>query len=180
LEKTSKLNVVCSKKKNLALRRTMMKKLIMLALVCGIASLASAYVVTAPEKVNPGEAFSIVISGADNEVLYGGIYGDIDAIVATKVGNAGNLSGATHYPDFLGWDFIVDGTNLGTDNRPKAGNWWQFDYVAGAAGTVHSFGIFDYNQSYTDAVQTVAVTVIPEPATMALLGLGALVLRRKK
>jgi len=57
---------------------------------------------------------------------------------------------------------------------------WEFDVPAGSEGDGKNWYLWLRGQSYDDYVIVGEVTLVPEPATFALLGLGALVLKRKR
>jgi hypothetical protein len=167
-------------------RRTMMKKLLALVLVLGMAGVASAgFLVTAPDEVMTGDAFQIIIGGAFAEVpasgITGGVYGDINAEAGEAMQAAGNLAFVAFYPDFGGWDFnIGDLEDNNPDNQPGDGEWIVFNFRAPDVEGMLNFGIYDYGVSFSAPIAEVAVNVIPEPMTLGLLGLGALFLRRRK
>jgi hypothetical protein len=159
-------------------RRTMMKKVLALVLVLSMAGIASAgYQIAMPDKVNVNTdaTFQIVIGGAAGEAYDGGVYGLMpDSFVVSP--NAGNLGGVTPFAEYVGVDFAIgDLQGLGV----KAGEWVTLTYKVGAKNTVQNFDFFDYAISTTQAVSSRSVAFIPEPMTLSLLGLGALVLRRR-
>lgn len=169
-----------------------MKKLVVLMLVLGMASLASAVLVSS-DTVTTG---SVVWSVVDEQLIGVNATGTVDAepywidgvtspwdnIVVgigpmdgskftgsfnDAAGDAADVSewapGGFNASGYDGSDLVLP--NLGT------GQWFQFDLSG--LGTI---GIGDY--SSFDAVGTITVT--PEPMTMVLLGLGGLFLRRRK
>jgi len=167
-------------------RRTMMKKLMVLALVMSVASLASAaLVLSAPAEVNVGESFQLTLSGVwPNDKGDFGLYGPgVDAITGmSKSVLAGNLGSLLYSSEYGGYEMSVGDIDDGNPgNQPGSGVWFTFDVLASKVGTL-TFDLYDYAISYTIPTQTLAVVVkeiIPEPATMLLLGLGGLLLRRK-
>jgi hypothetical protein len=100
--------------------------------------------------------------------------------------------GGTHY-DYIGTegDFYIDGTLVvRISGTPGVGDYWDVlsvEYDVGIYGGSGSFislpanivaSVIDAGSGYVD---TLRLTYIPEPATVALLGLGSLLaLRRKK
>ncbi|MBN1817309.1 MAG: PEP-CTERM sorting domain-containing protein [Sedimentisphaerales bacterium] len=163
----------------------MMKKLLALVLVLGMAGIASAgFVVTGPDRdLMPGEAFQLIVSGMVADVgagLSGGIYGPVDAESADVLVAAGNLGSVNYYPEYGGWDFVVgDVPDASNENNPADGNWIIFNFAPAPEGE-HFFDIYDYGFSFSEPITSVRVNVIPEPMTLGLLGLGALFLRRRK
>ena len=170
-----------------------MKKLLVLMLVVAVGSIASAgMMLSGPAEAAEGEAFELVVSGMAADAtglgLAGGVYatpgaGGQTAGSAEALAAAGNLGSVGTYDDgfFNGWDFTV-GALLPQDASEEVadGDWAVLRYVAGAAGTSETFGLYDYDVSYDDPIQTITVAYTPEPMSLALLGLGGLFLRRRK
>ena len=166
-----------------------MKKLLVLMLVLGMASLASAVLVSSDTVTVGNIVWSVAgeqligtnASGVgDNDTYAIWIDGDtspwadivVDAApslndAAGDLGkiNSWSFSGGTGY-DVYGGD--LDGMVMPNE---AAGVWYQFDLSG--EGTI---GIGQYPSF--DALGT--ITVVPEPMTMVLLGLGGLFLRRRK
>ena len=160
-----------------------MKKLLVLSLVLGIASLATAGLTISAANVTE-TSFDLVISGLGSDVpneasgsINGGVYGDLSGDSLTVLAANGNLGGGNYIESYDGWDFTVGDLAAGA---VADGDWISISYSGAAAGTTYSFDMYDYAVSSFTAVGGIDVTTVPEPATMALLGLGALVLRRRK
>lgn len=165
-----------------------MKKLLVLALVCGIASLATAGLAT------KGVGMSIVDNGDGTFGIFSdtGFAAGQDIYFAAVSDGVKPVGGAlvVAYPDFAIWDNAIgDGyipvANDGvwgfvgdTGGAARAGGLW-FDGIASAIGsTIYLYEVDGNSWALGNLMDT--VTLVPEPATMALLGLGALVLRRRK
>ena len=159
-----------------------MKKLLVLALVLSVASLASAGLSLTPgasgftvdSDVNVG-AFAFVAVEAS-------IVGDLDL---TALADGGSLSFINSYglvpaggfvPSILVDTYVWEINVAGAPTPVDAGAWAQYT----------SDQIFATGEGAAWLVADDAATIlgtlaaVPEPTTMALLGLGALVLRRKK
>ncbi len=173
-----------------------MKKLFVLILLPVMASLAGAtLILEAPDEVNPGESFSVTIRGLASDVswpaqsgtqLNGGVETSIaadDTILNFGTVAAGStITGITtapdiqHYIDYGSYDYniVSPGDLAGTT---ADGLWVTINFTAGTAGEVYTFTRL--NNSFAEAEQK-TTTVLPEPMTMVLLGIGGLFLRRRK
>ena len=167
-----------------------MRKLLILMLVLGVASLASATVViSGPTSVVAGSTYSYSLSNTDTANYGGYVYvdyaGNPGGAMLSNVGmNTTNLTGAlslydtTYLPD--GFLFVA-ASGAGT-TEVFAGEWFTFDMTIPAGAQVDDvFGIdiLDLNWGLVQD-PALAVTVVPEPMTLCLLGLGGLLLRRRK
>ena len=94
---------------------------------------------------------------------------------------AGNMATAEPYSE-AGWG---DGYGLtvamspGGDPAIATGTQFTLDFSGGILGETAQISLFQ-DPDYTNPVSSVMVSVIPEPITIALLGFGALFLRRRK
>jgi len=191
-----------------------MKKLLVLALIMGIASLATAGLEwnssSGSFTVAPGEILTLTLNGTDGDTASGvsvGIITDNGASgvftawgtspVFSTIGTAGGtfgLSGAAL--NAAAGSTVMDDDDIGwldalSTEAATAQGLLVLTYQVGddAAGTITINGAplgitgqGDNIKLLSGFVPTpvIDLTVIPEPATLALLGLGALVLRRKK
>ena len=159
-----------------------MKKILVLMLVLGITSMASAGLTLAgPTTVGLGGTVTLqvvhdgsaaVVDGLD----YGNVYvtptSAVTAIAWTSNMSQGGMSAITDYLATYGYFYVI-GANTPTENKLLAGTWVNFDISAGAlpGGSVIAITLLGVPHD---------VTVIPEPMTIGLLGLGGLFLRRRK
>ena len=184
-----------------------MKKFLVLTLVLGIASLATAAMsFTDNSDLNPGNGISLGVDiAAAGSTEYGLYMVWADSTVATVsagtvlLGNAssdktvyddgygGTVYATTYYlyPAMTNAGLATDGSisaNFGgigdTGGIALNGQAMTFSVDALKAGTITLYESFDGAEGNWSALDT--ITIVPEPATMALLGLGGLLLRRKK
>ena len=176
-----------------------MKKTLILMLVLGLVSIANATVTmelresdgTTPvadlENLGLGADYVLVISGAAADApqslgIYGPAYGaadwdnlgNADMSTAATLLDTGNMSYINWNATYSGYDTVVDdyeGPGVST------GDWFSIDLTALVAGDF-SIDLLDYNAG-SAVIGNVSGT-IPEPITIALLGLGGLFLRRRK
>ena len=184
----------------------MMKKLLVLMLVIGMASLASAtpLITASATTVEQNESVSIYITGTSDDVTGAGgdpaeagggwFYLWLDystnafsndaylslGMTATKE-NAAGAEGAVEetYPNY-GLSFSaypgVAIPYVETDDVDE-GLWYTFTVTA---GTVLGTTTVQLWNGLTTILGSIDITVVPEPMTIALLGLGGLFLRRRR
>jgi len=166
----------------------MMRKMLVLILVLGLASAANAMLITVDEQ--QGDAFEVDITSTITVVSEDASswlgYIIVEEGGAGSLGNAvildaaGNIAATTAYTE-AGWG---TGYELTAAMSPSgvpalaAGSQFSFDYV-GTVGDTATISLF-VDPEYTTPVASVNVTVVPEPMTVVLLGLGALFLRRRR
>ena len=177
-----------------------MRKLVILMLVLGMASFASAGLVLTiedtsgtvdPDTLVKGESYTVWVSGLEaDQSITGGVYGPAGTAADwTKVSlsnpvvedAAGDTSGNSYVGAYFGYDFAAGDTSTAILPDGADGKWFSWDLDADAVGDF-SLLLYDYtNINQTTALSTTTGKVlIPEPMTIALLGLGGLLLRRRK
>jgi hypothetical protein len=159
-----------------------MRKLLVLGLILGMASLATA----TPVALSLGDlslSFSgttFTVKGNFAKELAFGIYDDTNPdtgafVTGSILPAAGGLGAMTKFDGYNGIDFQTQPNGLVAGNVVSAGNWFTFTY----AGTVKTFNLYDESSNPAgDLIGTITAT--PEPATLVILGLGGLLLGRKK
>ena len=161
----------------------MMKKLLIFMLVLGVASTASAVTVLDDIRLDLSGTTLTVVGLTAGASFDGGIYDEavtIESYTTPKTvnSNAGSLGAIDLFSGtgYNGFDITVGSTGLEDPAWPVvAGDWFTVEY-SGDVGDVMQ--IYDYGVSATVAVGT--LNIVPEPMTIALLGLGGLFLRRRK
>jgi hypothetical protein len=192
------IGILFEQKKYKVERRTMMKKLLVLALVLGIASFASAGVQKAGDDGIMDPDFMIQGrngNGTDGQYLFMAVTGA--GVGAINFIYAGSDTLATEY---LGADPDLDALAQMMVDDAAAGNaeliggpivsllFVEFTDLSATppssegdlASIVLNMGTSAYMLDGDDFSVLGAKTFVPEPMTMALLGLGGLFLRRRK
>jgi hypothetical protein len=163
----------------------MMKKLLVLVLVLGWVSGAQAALtlVGAPADLNIGEKATVTVHSSTADAYSGWLQIETPAVAdydgAPQFTPAGDPSGSstmTVYSKYPGWyKFMVASMDL---NKPlTAGDHILVNVTGISEGRTK---LFLFADDGTTELGRVTLTVVPEPATVALLGLGALLLRRRK
>lgn len=168
-----------------------MKKIVILMLVLGLATAANAAVswefrdeagttaITSVDITSPN--FTIVISGsypaggAGQFNLYDAVGpgGDADFVTGATPGPALGSLGALSI-----LDTAFDGYTVNyADTAAQSG------VVATLTLTALQIGLLtvdNWNTAFTEVLDSASIPIVPEPMTIALLGLGGLFIRRKK
>ena len=169
-----------------------MKKLLTLVLVLSLASVASAtltYVDASDTlltsiNVTVGTTETVYISSSD-AVAYpaawvgGGNAATAEITAISKLGAAGNLAAVVDSRgSYAGYWTVAGASNLDPTDL-VAGKHFEVTITGHALGTT---SLWADEYATAGAASSLAVTVVPvpEPMTIALLGLGGLFLRRRK
>ena len=179
-----------------------MRKLLILVMVLGMASWAMATPTITVSNSTPenGDVIQVYISGTASEATGDGgtPAGGYSGFVALDYANLG-FTGAspyltlgagpavTSYAGGMAYNSTSGGMQyfLAASNVPWAegtdvdtGLWFTYDVtVTGVEGDSE---VIDLLNNTATSVGSVTIDIIPEPMTMALLGLGGLFLRRRK
>jgi hypothetical protein len=169
----------------------MMKRLLALLLVLVVTSSANAVFIQIDgvsgesAEVAEGATSAITIVSEDDSSWLGYLVveegGTGSLSNAFILDAAGHMAAAEPYTE-AGWG---DGYELtaamspGGDPAIAAGPQFSFSYSGGILGETAQISLF-LDPEYTNPVSSVSISIIPEPITIALLGFGALFLRRRK
>jgi hypothetical protein len=166
----------------------MMRKILVLFLVLALASAVNATIITVDDQ--QGESFevdeltTITVVSEDASSWLGYIIveeggaGSLENVAVLDA--AGDLGAASAYTE-AGWGSGFElSASMGPAGVPAvaAGSQFSLDYI-GAVGDTATISLF-VDPEYTTPVASVNVTVVPEPMTIILLGLGGLFLRRRR
>jgi len=164
-----------------------MRKLLILFLVLGMASTANALLIKVDDL--EGESFevdtqaTITVVSEDTSSWLGYIIieeggaGSLENVSILDA--AGNKASAEPYTEASwGTGFELTAASTGDPPPVAAGTQFSLDYV-GAVGDTATISLF-VDPEYTTPVASVNVTVVPEPMTIILLGLGGLFLRKRR
>ena len=165
-----------------------MRNMLVLVFSMCLAGVAGAgFMVIAPDSLLPGEQFDVtiraVLTGGD--CIQGGIYGNLDPLPtpdSPRLFCPGGDVCATltwmPWPDPWGGDFGVCRLGPGVPDQPTPIEVvFRYEVPGDWAGRTVEFGVYDYAVSFDTPVTELHIPVVPEPATLALLALGAAVLR---
>jgi hypothetical protein len=161
-------------------KEKMMKKVLVLTLVLGLAGIANATLSLVPDAASIVIGDSVTISVvSDTDASYGAWLDPAD----NGVGTFGDL-------------MILSGAGVDASKDFSYAPWWGFEaksfnpaapIVAGSHFTIDFTGTAEgvatltlYEFDGVTPIQAVDITVTPEPMTLGLLGLGGLFLRRRK
>jgi hypothetical protein len=134
-------------------------------------------------SVDVGVAVMITISSDVSEETTWGVYLDPTSEYpsnaqlqsATILGAAGGSGSVTGADPGAGHDYASAGRGV---NAPVAGNWSTVEFVGLAVGT-YTIDLTTGGPGGTQ-LATADIQVVPEPSTVCLLGLGSLVLLRRR
>jgi len=165
-----------------------MRRLFVLILVLGLASAANAVFIQVDGQV--GDSFevqenaTITVVGEDTSSWLGYIVVEDGSggVLSTAVtlDAAGNIGAASPYSE-AGWGTGYELTvGMSPGGVPAIGAGPQFTIgFTGAVGSTARVSLF-LDPEFTIPVASVLLTVVPEPMTVLLLGLGGLFLPRRK
>ena len=165
-----------------------MRKLLVLFLVLGLASAANAMLITVDElqgdsfEVDITSTITVVSEDASSWLGYiivedGGAGSLENAVTLDAAGDIGAFTAYTEPGWGTGFELTASMSPTGVPPL-AAGSQFSFDYI-GSVGDIATISLF-LDPEYTTPVASVNVTVVPEPMTVVLLGLGALFLRRRR
>lgn len=162
-----------------------MKKLLVVVLVLGSVSGAQAALtlVGAPADLDVGEKATITVHSSTAGSYAGWLQIETPAVadydgapLFTAAGNPAGNSTMKVQPLYPGWyEFLVASTDPG---KPiAAGDHIQVNVVGVSEGQTT---LLLFAEDGVTELNRVTLNVVPEPATIGLLGLGALLLRRRR
>jgi hypothetical protein len=166
-----------------------MKKLLILMLVLGLASMATAALVININGSDPGGSGNI-INGDEIQVMSTNADTYLGYVFIKTGSESGSLANGAFGSDYAGDQrsisaYSVTGYGAGykiiadyldTATPTVSGEHFVMDF---SGGSLSDTGVIDLYHNLT-VVDSYTYTVVPEPMTIALLGLGGLLLRRRK
>jgi hypothetical protein len=174
-----------------------LKKLLVLVLVLGLVSVANAGLTfkivdslnATVTEMTVGSTYTAVVSGTSIATHTGGLYGPAyaasDWALVTPsspidLDASGDLGTILWIDGYQGYDFTSADASSSVLPDQAIGEWFKVTLTPTATGDF-TLGLFWYEGTggTGTAEATINATIIPEPITMTLLGLGGLFLRRR-
>lgn len=168
-----------------------MRKLVVLMLVLGMASLANASLVLTINgglgaTVNVGDTVTLALDSTTTDamayidvLLGGGTFTLSEPVAGAALGDMGSVSRVAGTTELGYEEIFAQQAWAPTASNPVSGRIVTVSLVATGEGQI-ALQLWDNAIGYSEPAQTGIINVIPEPATMLILGLGGLLLRRKK
>ena len=168
-----------------------MKRLLAIVLILVLTTSANAVFLqidgtsTDSFQLNEGSGASISIISEDDSSWLGyliveeggnGILSNVAILDA-----AGNLASANPYSEAgwgKGYELTAASTLVG-EPVLATGEQFNFDFSGGISGDTILVSLF-LDPQYSTPVDSIAISIVPEPVTIALFGFGALFLRSRK
>jgi hypothetical protein len=158
----------------------MMKKLLVLMLVLGVASMATAGLTWSQSDITVAVGVPFTVTLSTSDLVQGFAFlepgGGVAVTGVSMYAGAGDDAYYTVYTSgpSVGWAQVAI-SDAGAPFNNAIGPVFDITMVASAAGSMGS----DYYGKF-GASDTLTVNIIPEPITMGLLAVGGLFLRRRK
>jgi hypothetical protein len=162
-----------------------MKKLLIMILILGLASAANAALtlVGAPESVGIGETATVTLQSTEDGTYSAWLQVEDPSIlnfdVAPELTAAGDPAGDSQVTKFAGEEgwYELQVTSFDPTNPIQAGD----HVLANVIGVSEGLGKLNlFADDGVTLIECAEISVIPEPATIALLGLGGLLAYRRK
>ena len=104
-----------------------------------------------------------------------GVPGHIEALPLLAGPNGGDTTTISYDSTYIGWYTYAQ--DIGGATRVSSTDWFVFDVALTGGHTSGSVDVWNASNSWASSLGSFDVT--PEPATMILLGLGGLFMRRR-
>ena len=163
----------------------MMRKLTILALVLGMASTAGAAVSLGGDidgEIVVGTTGIVTVISDTTSPWAGGICFDppvgIPNLVFPCAGDDASIWPPPPYPPSHGCYDLTAADMTEPFDSIQPGVWFEFTVYGAAVGDVYTVDL--YAEDWATILDTGTITVVPEPMTIAMLGLGGLFLLRRR
>ena len=161
-----------------------MKKLLIVMLVLAVASVANATLsITAPATVDLGATATVTVSSdtaADSYIAYVDFTGGVPLSNAQILAAAGPNAKCTLSPYGYAGYYEIAALDYTPPSDILAGAHFTFDLISTGADLSTTYTVRLLDEDWATEIGSVGIEVVPEPMTIALLGLGGLLLRRRK
>ena len=162
-----------------------MRKLLILVLVLGMASMASATIsfVTNSATVGTGGSVTVSVSSDADDTAWSGYIGyspGIASLTAVSSLTAAGTERAVTDPGYAGYFKLLAADGSDPFTSVDSGVQFTGNLAAGLSTGTYTINLWGASWTAGPLADTFTLTVVPEPITLALLGLGGLFLRRRK